>query len=120
MTDHLRLPPFGRILQAYQEQKVRLDYSIYIYVGKVAKDHAFADIKCGSIATFLPYGENGLLYRWPINEQRLAVIDTGGMAIFALKHFCCHLMSFNPRVIFLHSEEHPNELFLPQGRSYNG
>lgn len=114
------LPPYGRILQAYQQESVHLQIPIWIYVGKSAKEDAFHEKRMGFMCSYLPYGEDFSRYKWPIEEQKIIVQDTGGMSNIDLKKFCIYLIKFNPRVIFIYSEEHPNELILPQGRSYNG
>jgi hypothetical protein len=119
MTDNLPLPPFGRILLAYQEQRVRLNFNVYIYVGKKAKDHAHQEIRDGLIATFLPYGESATAYRWPVREQKLIIIDTGGLSYMSAMNACLTIMNYQPRLIYFYSDEHRNEMFLPKGRSCN-
>lgn len=114
------LPPFGRVLLAYQQESIRLDWHITVYVGKNSKDQAFVDKRAGQLATFLPFGEDFNNYRWPVREQKLIVLDTGSMKEIYLIKFCLHLIDAGAHVIFLYSEQHPNQLILPAGRQYNG
>jgi len=115
-----KLPPFGRILLAYQQESIRLNSHITIYVGKDGQDEAFAEKRAGFLATFLPYGDDFRSYKWPVSEQKLIVQDTGAMKAVDLTKFCFYLINSGARVVFLYSDEHPNELILPPGGTYNG
>lgn len=118
---NLLLPPFGRVLLAYQQESIRLDFTIYIFVGKNARKEAVSCKKTGTLCSFLPYGESSKKYKWPIKEQKIIVLDTGFSRHIELKKICHHLLNvYQPRVIFLHSEDYPNEIFLPKGVEYNG
>ena len=115
------LPPFGRVLLAYQQEKIRLNHSIDIYVGKEAEVCAFSAKCSGWLCTFLPYDQDFTQYDWPIKNQKIIIEDTGGMTLSDLKKFSVHLLTFDPRVIILFSEDHRlMELILPKGRNYNG
>jgi hypothetical protein len=118
--ENLLTPPFGRILAAYQAEAIRLEFPIYLCVGKYGKENAYDYKKTGALATFLPYGDDYKKYKWPIENQKVIVMDTGFSSAISIKKMCHHLLSlFKPRVIFLYSDSIPNELFLPHGAAYN-
>jgi hypothetical protein len=121
MLQRLPLPPFGKILDAYCKESVHLDRPIYIYVGKSAKEEAIAQKKLGTMCCYLPFLENHKNYHWPITNQKVVLNDSGLNSEIELYKMCLDLVQdFNPRVIFLYSESFKNQLFLPQGASYNG
>jgi len=109
---NLRLPPYGRILQAYQYHQVHLKKMLYIYVGKEGKEYAFHFIQNGEVCTFLPYGQDYKLYEWPVAGQTIVITDTGGMEEATLKRFCVHLLGLSVQAIFLYSEEHPSQYYF--------
>ncbi len=112
---NLRLPPFGRILQAYQHHQVLLKKMIYIYVGKTGKEDACYWIKYGEVCTFLPYGEDFNLYDWPVSDQVIIVNDTGGMEEAVLKCFCALLLEMGAKAIFLYCDgipKHENQYYF--------
>ncbi len=115
------IPPFGRILLAFNQENIKLDVSISIFVGQHSRYEAITSKKLGALCTFLPFGDDYQRYHWPINNQKIIVEDSGGNSAIYLKKMCLYLLStHNPRVIFLYSNSVPNELFLPKGASYNG
>lgn len=117
----LLIPPYGKVLIAYQQESIRLDFPIYIFVGRYAKEQAIAHKKTGTLCSFLPYGDLYEKYNWPIKNQKVIVVDTGFTVEIMLHKLCFHLLdTYLPRVIFLHSETYLNEIFLPQGETYNG
>jgi hypothetical protein len=116
-----RLPPFGRVLLAYQHESIRLDFPLYIFVGKNAKEEAYSHKKAGSFCSYLPYGDSFEKYNWPIKDQKIVILDTGFTVKLALHKMCHYLLeTYSPRVIFLHSDTHTNEIFLPKGVIYDG
>lgn len=106
-----RLPPFGKILLAYQEQRIPLNFSISIHVGKKAKDHCFQEIKTGSLASFLPENESFFSYKWPVFNQHIVLLNHGGYSLQELQKMCAHLLNHKPRLIYLWSEIHPCQFF---------
>jgi len=120
MLEKLPLPPFGKILQAYQEESVKLAVPIYIYVGKNSKEECIAQKKYGTLCCFLPFGESHLNYRWPVFNQKLVIEDTGNIPARELKRMAADILQkYQPRVIFLYSISHKSHLFLPEGALYN-
>ena len=117
--ESLSLPPFGRILQAYIEEKVKLSVPIWLYVGKDAKDIAFAEKRTGNLCTFLPFKDDVARYRWPVENQKIVIEDTGGMSHVELKRICYVLLKYKPRIIYLYSEKNSSQLILPPGRSHH-
>lgn len=117
--EKLSLPPFGRILQAYLEESVHLSIPIWVYVGKNAKEIAFAEKRMGFMCTFLPFGDDVSRYRWPIEGQKIIIEDTGDMSHVELKRICYVLLKYKPRLMYLHSDKHSNQLILPPGRTYH-
>ena len=106
-----KLPPFGKILRAYQEQKVCLDFQIYIHVGQDAQQHAFNDVRHGVLASFLPPDIDMLSYDWPILNQYVVLVDHGETILNDLHRICVHFLSFNPRLVYLWSEKHICQFF---------
>jgi hypothetical protein len=111
MTDNLLLPPFSRVLLAYQQERISLEFPIYIYVGKEAKDEAFAQKRFGTLCSFLPFNDDVIRYRWPIKDQKIVVYDTGSMPLVSLQKICLKLLTFEPRLVYLWSQIHPCQFF---------
>lgn len=114
------LCPFGRILLAYQKDSVALKSHITIYVGKNSKKEAFDEISSGFLCSFLPEGEDYTRIKWPIDNQKVIVFDTGGIDEVKLKKFCLYLLRFDPSILFLSSEEYQSEIFKPTGSKCHG
>ena len=106
-----QLPPFGRVLLAYQEESIKLEFPIYIYVGKEAKDEAYTQKRMGTLCSFVPFTDYVSHYAWPILNQKIIVYDTGGLSRLALHKICFQLMKFKPRILYLWSSEHPCQFF---------
>lgn len=107
VTNRLKLPPFGKILSVYQEQKVRLEFPIYIHIGKRCKDYCFTDVRYGSIASYLPDEEDVTQYTWPIHDQHVIVMNHGDIDALSLRKIAFHLKNFKPRLIYVWSNDHP-------------
>lgn len=117
---NLPLPPFGRILEAYLNENVKLIAPIYIYVGHKAKEIACAQKRMGTMCTYLPQGEDHKRYHWPIKDQKIVIDDTGFSSAIALKRMCFDLLVYLPQVIFLNSDTFQPQLYLPKGGQFNG
>jgi|GEM_PF-2963527 hypothetical protein len=111
MNDQRPLPPFGRVLLAYQQETIRLDHPIYIYIGKEARDEAYTQKRMGTLCSYLPNNDDVSRYTWPIYGQHIIVYDTGGLSSTTLHKICFHLLRFGPRVLYFWSEEHPCQFF---------
>ncbi len=99
----LRLPPFGNLLFAYQNESIRLDNPIYIYLGKDAKAETYRVKKTGTLATYLPLNEDYRVFNWPVSNQKIILTDTDGNNEALVKKFGVHLLNnFNPSVIFIY------------------
>ena len=107
----LQLPPFGRVLKAYQQENIRLDFPIYIFVGKNASEEGFAQKKMGTLCTFLMDGEDFTRYEWPVNNQKVILYDTGGLSMDQLKKMSLVLLNFKPNLIYIWSENNPDQFF---------
>jgi hypothetical protein len=116
----LILAPFGRILLAYQQDNVCLKHPITIFVGKDGKERAFEECRQGFLSSFLPFGEDFKRLKWPIKDQKIVVQDTGNTEEIELMRFGVHLLSYQPRVIFIYSDKYPSQLLLPTGSQYHG
>lgn len=112
MTD--KLPPFGKILRAYHEQRVRLNYPIYVHLGTNANKHCLSDIQNGLMASYLPEGQDVLQYVWPISNQHLVLVDHGDLNDLQIKKIIFHFRTFKPRIIYFQSEIHPSIYFKEQ------
>lgn len=102
----MKLPPYGRILNAYQQDSIRLEPTLYIYIGKNAFRYAKKDLENAILATYLPYGEDFTQYDWPIKNQKVILTDTDLITVSHLKRFALHLVKFNPRILFISSSYH--------------
>ncbi len=107
--NRLQLPPYGRVLAAYQQENIRLNFPIYIFVGVNASEEAFAQKKMGTLCTFLPVGEDFTRYEWPVNNQKVILYDTGGLTMDQLKKMSYALLNFKPNLIYIWSESHPDQ-----------
>jgi hypothetical protein len=111
-AQQLRLPPFGNVLLAYQKETIRLQFPLYIFVGRTAFKDACESKKVGILCTCLPYGEDFNNYDWPVNDQHVIIYDTGKSSAIGIKKFCYHLQKVSkPRVIFVHSEDLPLQVY---------
>ena len=111
MSQTFRLPPYGRILLAYQQESIPLDFSITIFVGNRARELCFNYKKAGSMASYLPDGENFESFNWPIRNQKIIVSYSKDVTPVMIKLFCLHLLTFSPRVIFYSDGETNHQLF---------
>lgn len=99
----LPLPPFGKILLAYQDEGIRLTDPIYIYVGPDAKKTAYINKQDRELCCYLPYGHDFKDYRWPIFDQSVVVDCIGLTPISFLKKMILTLFSmYYPRQIMYH------------------
>jgi hypothetical protein len=109
----LILPPYGRILLAFQEATIRLQFVLYLHVGKNSKEDAYADISMGTFCTFLPYGDDYKKYNWPVQRQNVCVFDSGETEEGLIKKMCLYLFqNFNPRTVQTFSDNPNNGFYL--------
>jgi hypothetical protein len=110
MLQHLALPPFGKILKAYQDENIRLKDQIYIHIGKDCKQFAQADINVGSLASYaLP--EYFHSYEWPIYSRLIVLMDHGDSTAADIKKISFHLLNFHPQLIYVWSTQHGCHFF---------
>lgn len=114
------LPPYGRIVAAYQQESIKLEFPIYIYVGKSGKSEAYAQKRIGTMCMYLPYGDSADQYQWPIENQKVVIMDTGCSVPMSLRRMAAHLLTYKPRVIFIYEDGMPGELIVPKGETYHG
>ena len=108
----LQLPPFGRVLAAYQQENIQLNFPIYIFVGKNSSRGRFRlRKKMGTLCTFLPVGEDFTRYEWPVNNQKVILYDTGDLSMDQLKKMSLILLNFKPSLIYIWSENCPDQIF---------
>jgi hypothetical protein len=113
LVPSLHLPPFGNVLNAYQKESIRLEFSIYLFVGKEAKEEAYSAKRLGILCTYLPYGDDYKKYNWPFENQKVIVFDTGGLTLPTIKRICFHIYNhYNPSLVYFYSENFPMDLFL--------
>lgn len=111
LSNRLQLPPFGRVLAAYQQENIQLNFPIYIFVGNNASEEGFAQKKMGTLCTFLPVGEDFARYEWPVNNQKVILYDTGGLSIKQLQKMSLILIKFKPNLIYIWSESNHDQFF---------
>ncbi len=115
----MKLPPFGSILTAYQQNAIRLQPTIYIFTGQQAFQAAKAHLEIGTLATCLPYGQDFNSYDWPIKNQKVILTDAGLTTIGHLKRFSLHLIKLHPRILCVSSHVHQfTELILDTENFY--
>lgn len=103
----LRLPPFGRILDAYTREKVSIPSTIDIFIGNNAKnvvEAAYANKRWG-FCTYLPVGHDFKQFEWPINNQHVIIIDLDHKTPEFAARFAVHLLKSNPTTVTTHSEK---------------
>lgn len=111
----LRLCPFGHVLLAYQKESIRLEFSLYIFIGKHSREEAFTHKKMGVLCSFVPFGDDCSRYDWPINGQKVIIFDTGGVSINDIKMICHHFVTaFKPAVLFTYSAMLPNQIYYSE------
>jgi len=107
-ANQLPLPPFGKILEAYIEEKIKLNIYITIYIGKEAKERAFYFKKLGELCCYLPYGQDYESYRWPVLDQKIIIEDTSLSSVIFLKKMCSYIFfQQNAACVYLHSDSIP-------------
>lgn len=111
MSNTRLLPPFWHILKAYQQDAIRLEFPIYIFVGKDADQEAYAQKKWGTYCTYLPNGEHISRYEWPIQGQKVFLYNTGGVPMPELKKMVLALIKFHPRQVLIFDEHHDVQIF---------
>ena len=115
MKNNLPLPPYGKVLLAFQQEGIILDFPIYIMVGKDAKRIAYNHIRMGMRCTYLPYGDQPERYFWPIAGSHVVISDCGFVSGLAIKKMCHHLLCvYAPQDIWLQSDHSPLEYFKGQ------
>jgi len=114
------LPPFGKILLAYQKESIRLEFPLYIFVGKNSKEEAITHQQMGVMATYLPYGDAYQKYDWPIGDQTVVVVDTGCTVSLWLKKMKYYLgKNYQVKNIFILPEVQHTDL-IANGECSNG
>lgn len=106
----MKLPPYGKILKAYQEEKVHLERPIYIFVGSNAKQEAYKQKIFGTLCTYLPENEDFTQFDWPVFQQKIVVEESGKAALILLKKLCIYLLDFKPLIIYLNPTSHPGQV----------
>jgi hypothetical protein len=121
IRSHLRLPPFGLILEAYCNSKVRLKQPIRIYLGTPSKEYAYHEMSFGIMCTYLPDNMDYKNIRWPVQNQNVIIYDTAKrdsqyatqLAFFLQDHY-------QPNTIAIQSESFPLQLITPAGVKHHG
>jgi hypothetical protein len=109
----LILPPYGKVLIAYQQESVRLEFVLYLFVGKQGRQEAYLNKASGTLCTFLPYGDDYKKYNWPIENQSVCVFDAGQNEAGLMKKLCLYLFeNFNPRTVFTFSDDTNNSVYI--------
>ena len=102
----LPLPPYGKILDAFQSSKIPLRETIFIYTGKHAREIAYEVLRDRIPACYLPYGDDFRNFRWPIENQDVIIDDTGLSSIPMLRQMTLFLFNeYHPRQITFHFDE---------------
>lgn len=120
-NDSFRLPPFGRILEAYCAEKIHLVQPIHIYLGRDARDICLEGHRWQNMWTFLPEGQRFENFRWPVLGQHVLIYDLAvRTAEFAM--LCAfHLLDYHkPKTVVIHSDYFPTQILTPFGVSTHG
>ncbi len=107
----LPLPPYGSVVDAYQKEAIRLEFPIYLCIGRNAFDEAKLNKSYGILSLCLPYGKSLNDYRWPIKNQKIILTDTGGLSVIGMKKMCHSLLKLGAASVTLFSEMCPLEIF---------
>jgi|SRR5882724_1476437 len=120
--NELPLPPYGRIMQAYQDAKILPESDIYypswdIYVGRDAPQIAKLRLKKqDGIACYLPYGHDYQDYYWPISDQNIEIINVGFVTVNFIKKMSIFLSSrYKPKSLIAYGDiwDISEEAFIP-------
>lgn len=94
------LPPYGKILKAYQDLGIIPNYHVYVFVGKDSYKQA-RNFIATQVCLCLPYDRDILDYDWPIHDVKLLVIDTGGQTYQQLERIVGILLNNGAKSVFL-------------------
>src|ERR1700676_737053 len=104
MNDNLPLPPYGKIMRAFQDERIFPGKDIYypswgIYVGKNAQYFAKSNLENNNgISSYLPYGKDFKEYDWPIHNQNIEIINTGFTTVNFIKKMAMYLfITYKPK-----------------------
>lgn len=106
------LPPYGAILHQYTKSKIKLEYSIFVFVGKGAFNEAKSSLARGQIALCIPADFRLEGYLWPVDGLNLIVMDTGGVTEFYLKTVAAHLLNEGAQLVYLFNLHCPHEIYV--------
>ena len=111
MENHkLPLPPYGRIMQAYQDAKIFPERDSYIFGWDIyAGTNAINDAKetmtsfhknTNHVACYLPWGHDYTEYRWPIIDQNIFLYNSGGLSKNFIKKMAIFLFqTYQPKIL---------------------
>lgn len=107
----LPLPPYGKILELYQDQTIQLSFPIYIFVGKNAKQEAYLNKSHGVMSSYIPKGFNFEDFYWPIKDQKVILFDTGASTVMGLNKLCYQILQEGASTVCRYSEIAPIKVF---------
>ena len=111
------LPPYGKILLAYQNESITLKNSIYIFVGKNSFKECKIQKEFGVLSTCIPEDKSYSQYEWPIKNQAIVLCDCGGMDLVELKKITFNFLHQGARSVCLFTELAPLEVFTPESNN---
>lgn len=105
------LPPYGKILQIYQYENIHLKFPIYIFVGRNARQEAYANKAHGVMSTFIPQDKSFDDFYWPIKDQKVVLFDTGSSSLLGLNRLCYKILHVGAKSVCRYSEIAPIDVF---------
>jgi len=109
---HKRLPPFGKILYAHQLETISLEFPIYIFVGRYAKEEACKNKSHGVMSSYIPVGSKFEDFYWPIQNQKVILFDTGSSSLIGLNKLCFQILKEGAKSVCRYSEIAPIEVYV--------
>jgi len=107
-----KYPPFGRLLAAYLDTAVPLDYAVYVFSGKRAISNASKMIARGQVALALPDSSTPQDYVWPVKDLALVLFSDEFREAPFLERIAFHLLQEGARqVCVFNGEGHPVEIY---------
>lgn len=113
MNNELKLPPYGRIMQAYIDANIfPVEHEHYpcwnIYVGRDADKFAKRQLTEGrEVSCYLPYNQSYEQYKWPITGQNVCIINVGLFSINLLKKMSVDLFeAYKPKTLIAYESIH--------------
>ncbi len=108
-----KMCPYGLILYQYQKANIKLDYAIFVFVGKDAWKETQNYLARGQACLCVPLDTKMERYFWPVNGLNLVLIDAGNATYSYLKEVTVYLLREGAKLIYIETNMRPlNEFYI--------